>query len=96
MIKVDVDRIFATIKEFDPDKFVHAQHHQKEGWPLLVHPLDNPEIVSAEEAKSWLREDDYILGLTINGKSRAYPLNVANYYHQINDVLADEPILVND
>jgi len=96
MIKVDVDKIFGTLKEFEQERFIHAQHHQKEGWPLLVHPLDHPDIVSAEQAKTWLREDDYVLGVVVNGKARAYPLNIANYYHQINDVVDGVPVLVND
>ncbi len=96
MIKVDVDKVFSTLKEFEPEKFVNAQHHQKEGWPLLVHPFDFPDSVSAQEAKSWLREDDYVLGVVVNSKARAYPLNIANYYHQINDVVDAVPILVND
>lgn len=94
--KVDVDKIFNTIKEFDPEKFVPAQWLQKEEWPLLVYPYDNPKTVSVEEAREWLRDDDYVLGVSINGTARAYPMNIGNYYHQINDVLAGVPVLVND
>ena len=96
MPEINVDEIFETIKEFDPHKFASASQHEQEGWPLLVHPLDQPDSVSVAEAREWLRDDDYVLGLTVNGKSRAYPLVVPNYYHQVNDVLGGDPVLIND
>ena len=94
---VDVEKVFANLKEFDEDKYmVSGSQFEKQGWPKLTYPVDDPKIVSVAEARSWIRDDDYVLGLAINGQSRAYPLILNNYYHQVNDILGGEPVLVND
>ncbi|MBT0958496.1 DUF3179 domain-containing protein [Alphaproteobacteria bacterium KMM 3653] len=47
---------------------------------------DNPEVTTAEEAK-WLKDDDVIFGLTINGESRAYPRQIMEVREMVNDTL---------
>ena len=56
-------------------------------------PLDNPAIVSAEAA-TFLQPDDRVLGLTVGGESRAYPINMMTFHHVANDVLGGLPVLV--
>ena len=56
-------------------------------------PLDNPEVVAAE-AVTFLQPDDRVLGLTVNGESRAYPVNMMTFHHVANDVVGGEPVLV--
>ena len=56
-------------------------------------PLDNPEVVAAE-AVTFLQPDDRVLGLTVNGESRAYPINMMTFHHVANDVVGGEPVLV--
>ena len=56
-------------------------------------PLDNPAIVSAEAA-TFLQPADRVLGLTVGGESRAYPINMMTFHHVANDVLGGLPVLV--
>lgn len=56
-------------------------------------PLDNPEVVTAEAA-TFLEPDDRVLGLTANGESRAYPINMMTFHHVANDVVGGLPVLV--
>ena len=56
-------------------------------------PLDNPEVVTAEAA-TFLRPDDRVLALTVNGESRAYPINMMTFHHVANDILGGNPVLV--
>ncbi len=56
-------------------------------------PLDNPEVVTAEAA-TFLQPDDRVLGLTVNGESRAYPINMMTFHHVANDVVGGQPVLV--
>ena len=56
-------------------------------------PLDNPEVIEAAAA-TYLSPDDRILGLTVNGESRAYPLRMMTYHHIANDQLGGVPVLV--
>ena len=54
---------------------------------------DNPDYVPAAAA-TFMRPDDYVLGVTIEGHSRAYPLWLIDYYHVVNDRIEDRPYLV--
>jgi len=47
---------------------------------------DNPEVTSAEEA-SWLKDDDVVFGITVNGASRAYPRRIMEVREMVNDTL---------
>lgn len=55
--------------------------------------LDYPQIVPAQQA-TYLETSDLVLGLTINGASRAYPVRMAWYHHIFNDELGGVPVLV--
>ncbi len=41
-----------------------------------------------------MRPEDCVVGLTINGQSRAYPYWIADKYHTINDSIGGERVLV--
>ena len=53
---------------------------------------DRPEFVPGEAALH-MRADDYVVGLVVAGKARAYPLWITDNYHVINDILEGVPIL---
>ncbi len=59
----------------------------KDGIPSLT----EPETVPVRDA-GFLRDKDRVIGLTINGESQAYPINLLNYHEIINDTLGDRPI----
>jgi len=48
------------------------------------HAIDFPKMVPAAQA-GFLLKDEYVLGLTVNGESRAYPTRFAAWHHIIND-----------
>ena len=56
-------------------------------------PLDNPDVVSAEAA-TFLEPEDRVLGLTVSGESRAYPLKMMTFHNVANDILGGKPVLV--
>lgn len=39
-------------------------------------------------------EKQLVLGVTVNGESRAYPIEIIGYHHQVLDTVAGEPIMV--
>ncbi|HEX8235730.1 MAG TPA: DUF3179 domain-containing protein [Abditibacteriaceae bacterium] len=47
--------------------------------------IDNPKMVTAAQASDFLGDEEYVLGLSINGESRAYPTRFASFHHAIND-----------
>jgi hypothetical protein len=62
----------------------------RDGIPALV----NPEYVSASKA-SFLEDTDQVIGVVINGRSRAYPLRIMSWHELVNDKIGDLPILVS-
>ena len=46
--------------------------------------IDTPPMVKAQKA-DFLQDNEYVLGLTVNGQSRAYPTRFAAWHHIIND-----------
>jgi hypothetical protein len=48
--------------------------------------LDNPDLIAAAEA-DYLRDDDLVFGVEINGDQRAYPLRIMGWHEMFNDVI---------
>ncbi len=54
-----------------------------------------PETLSLKEAKdNKIKTDRVVLGITVNGESKAYPISMLIYHHQVRDVLGGKPIMV--
>ena len=47
---------------------------------------DNPDVSSAEDA-TWLKDDDIVFGIGINGEYRAYPRRIMEVREMVNDTL---------
>ena len=47
---------------------------------------DNPAVSSAEEA-TWLKDDDIVFGIEVNGEYRAYPRRIMEVREMVNDTL---------
>ncbi len=67
-----------------PKGEIHRGGPPKDGIPALV----NPRFMKASEAR-YLRPDDRVVGITIGGESRAYPLAILNYHEIVNDSLGE-------
>lgn len=72
----------------DPNSYSFAQLLPFDG----IRPVYDPEFVTAGEAP--LQEDELILGITLEGESKAYPITVLRHREMVNDELAGIPILV--
>ncbi len=53
--------------------------------------LDNPKLITPAEA-DYLRDDDLVFGVEINGDARAYPLRIMGWHEMFNDVIGDVPV----
>jgi len=47
---------------------------------------DNPTVLSASEA-TWLKDDDIVFGVEVNGEYRAYPRRIMEVREMVNDTL---------
>lgn len=64
---------------------------QDDGSTRSIPSLVEPAMVTAEEAV-YLRDDDRVFGVSINGDSRAYPLRIMNWHEMANDVVGGVPV----
>jgi hypothetical protein len=49
-------------------------------------------MVTVDENKVPVR--DLVIGISINGESRAYPIEIIGYHHQVRDTLGTEPVMI--
>lgn len=48
--------------------------------------IDNPDVSTAADA-TWLKEDDIVFGIVVNGEARAYPRRIMEVREMVNDTL---------
>lgn len=56
--------------------------------------LAQPEFLTAQEAGIRLKDSDRVLGVFLNGESKAYPVAILNWHEVVNDVVGNKPVLV--
>lgn len=62
----------------------------KDGIPALT----DPAFIPAAEA-GFMRDDEQILGVFLNGVAKAYPTRVLSWHELVNDRFGDLPVLVS-
>ena len=62
----------------------------KDGIPSI----DNPRFVGPGEADQQMQSFETVLGVSINGDHRAYPLNMLSHHEIVNDTVGGVPVAV--
>jgi hypothetical protein len=62
--------------------------------PDGIPSIDNPKLISAQEADKFLEDSELVLGLDINGDIRAYPLQILVWHEIVNDKVGGVPVAV--
>jgi hypothetical protein len=60
--------------------------------PDGIRPVYEPRFVAAAEAP--LEDDELVIGISIEGEAKAYPITVLRFREMVNDELGGIPILV--
>src|SRR5438046_8575994 len=76
---------------FDRDAFERLRLPRRMG--EAISGVDGAEMVGGSVARH-MRSDDYVIGLTHGGVSRAYPLWVIDNYHVVNDRVGPDRLVV--
>ena len=63
------------------------------GFDAIPAILD-PEFVSVDDADEWMDPDELVLGLSINGDSRAYSVPMLSSHEIVNDTVGGRKIAV--
>ena len=75
------------VRELDPDEY------RDTGWVDAIAPIYDPQIVASTESK--LFDEELVMGVEINGQSRAYPIRLMAFREMANDVVGGVPVLVS-
>ena len=62
----------------------------KDGIPAIL----NPVFQTAQEAEENMRDGERVLGVSINGENKAYPLNLLSRHEIVNDTVGGQPVAV--
>jgi hypothetical protein len=62
----------------------------KDGIPAI----DDPGFVSVAAAESWLAPQEPVIALVLEGRTRAYPLQILTWHEIVNDVVGGVPVAV--
>ena len=73
---------------FPLDNIVHGGPG-KDGVPALT----QPHIIDAADFFI-VNQESLVIGLDLNGQTRAYPLDILQYHEVVNDTLAGQPLLI--
>lgn len=66
------------------------------GVPLEGIPaLDRPAAVSAGAAGRWMKDEEQVFGVSLNGEARAYPLRILGWHEMANDVVGGRPVTLS-
>ena len=59
-----------------------------------IRAILEPEFVDAAQADEWLADDVPVIGVSINGDSRAYTVPMLSVHEIVNDVVGGVPVAV--
>lgn len=57
-----------------------------------IPPIYDPQFVASEESE--LVDDELVMGVSVNGDSRAYPVGMMRFREMVNDEVGGVPLLV--
>lgn len=56
--------------------------------------IDNPKFESVSDADKWLKPEDVVFSISYKGEARGYPERILNWHEIVNDVIAQDPIVI--
>jgi len=70
---------------------IHSGGPPKDGIPALL----RPRFVSAKKAaSSFMKKNDRVLGLALNGEAKAYPIKILNWHEIVNDKVGGHAMVI--
>jgi hypothetical protein len=62
----------------------------RDAFPVLF----DPPMGNVAEGDRFLRPSEWVIGIALNGKAKAYPITVMGFHELINDTVGGVPIAV--
>ncbi|UCG25966.1 MAG: DUF3179 domain-containing protein, partial [Chloroflexota bacterium] len=60
----------------------------------IIEAIDDPQFQTIDEVDPDMEPDERLIGVSINGDVRAYPINILSSHEIVNDIVGGEPIAV--
>ena len=88
-------RQLSILSGFDTDNLRIPRERIESGGPPKdgIPSLTNPDVVPAGRA-DFMTPQDRVVGITLNGESRAYPIRILTWHECVNDVVGGVPVAV--
>jgi hypothetical protein len=87
ILTISIVPLASVLSQFQKDKLVVV--------PQFPPELTNPAFIPAADPESgYFDEEETVMGITLEGESRAYPLRIMAYHHVVNDLLKGRPIVL--
>ena len=62
----------------------------RDAFPVLF----NPPMGDVAEGDKFIRPNEWVIGISVGGEAKAYPVAVMGFHELINDTVAGQPITV--
>ena len=59
-----------------------------------IRPIDEPKFIDVAQAPDYMKDNEPVISLEINGEARAYPLAILTAHEIVNDELGGVPVTV--
>ena len=92
--QVDILRDTFAFSTSSPSDYDWDEIYQGCAYRDCIPSIDQPKFLSAQQA-SFLSGDDIVVGVTLQGQSRAYPIRILVRHELVNDSFNGAPILVS-
>jgi hypothetical protein len=69
----------------------YATNYQMAADEMFLKPT---QLILKDAAQSTVKTDKLIIGITLNGQAKAYPIQYLGYHHQVFDSIDNQPIMV--
>jgi Protein of unknown function (DUF3179) len=69
----------------------YATNYQMAADEMFLKPT---QLILKDAAQSTVKTDKLIIGITLNGQAKAYPIQYMGYHHQVLDSIDNQPIMV--
>ena len=57
-----------------------------------IPPLEHPTQIWPDEAADWILDSDIVVGVELNGDTRAYPIRIIAWHEMVNDTIGGIPV----
>jgi len=59
-----------------------------------IPPIDDPRYITIEEARDWLAPQEQVIVLSLNGDTRAYPIQILTWHEIVNGDIGGRPVVI--